>query len=180
MQEDWIIRADWQAPENSLSEEHFAAIGRVITEWAVLERIIAECIVNLLIGRNSVEQDPRTEIAEEILIAGMDTRVTMGLLRALFRKRNAPQYADELDKILDKIAIEGKRRNIHAHATWRKSRKRPNAIETSILKSVGVIDEHEHHFTVNEILRLACRIKERRRQLMEFFFVHVPYSEMGA
>jgi hypothetical protein len=179
MKEDWIIRADWQAPENALNEGHFAAIGRVIAEWAVLERTIAECVIDLLAGRDVVGDDRRTEITEEILLAGMDTRVTIGLLRAIFRKRKSPQYADELDKLLDKIAMEENRRNIHAHATWHKSRKRPNSIKTSVLKSVGVIDEHEHHFTVSEILRLACRIKERRRQLIAFFVVHVPASEAG-
>jgi len=171
------MQADWQAPEKSLNEEHFAAIGRVITEWAALERSIAESIVNLLVGREAQFDDPRTEFAEEILIAGMDVRVTIGLLRALFRKRKRPVYADELDKLLDKIALEGKRRNIFAHAAWRESRKRPNAIETSILRSMGVVDEREHHYTVSEILRLACRIKQRRRKLIDFFLIHAPYSD---
>jgi hypothetical protein len=66
-------------------------------------------------------------------------------------ERHAPAQAKRLGKLLDKILIEGKRRNVIAHAGWRKGKTRPGAIETSSVKGIGGIGETKRQYTVSEL-----------------------------
>jgi hypothetical protein len=151
MSRDWK-HDDWQAPEFQLTTDHLTAIGRVIAEWALMEREIAHSILLCLAGRDhwKAYDGPGEFPLEEVLMAGMESRTAVGYLRAL-GERHAPAQAERLGKLLDKILSEGKRRNVIAHAGWRKSRTRPGSIETFSVRGIGGIVETKRQYTVSEL-----------------------------
>jgi hypothetical protein len=104
------------------------------------------------------------------LVTGMDIRVMLGLLKAVFRARH-PAHADELDKIVSKIDKLGKQRNVIAHGRWSAGR-RQGTIETSTFKSTGKLAVEVHAFTATELNELAERIKRYTWDLADFLQAH--------
>ena len=143
-----------------------------------MERVIAHSILLCFVGRDYWKASDRTGEfpLEEVLIAGMESRNAVGYLRAV-GERHAPAHAEQLGKLLDKILSEGKRRNVIAHAGWRKSRTRPGAVETSSVKGIGGTGETKRQYAVSELDRMACRIEERRRMSIDLMLKIEPYDD---
>jgi hypothetical protein len=158
--------------DDVLTEKHLAAIGRVITEWAAVDRDILMWTIMFTVGPATYILAAET-LAEEILIAGMESRVAMNLLKVIGRKK-FPYHADTLDSLIDKLNKSGQQRNIFAHGVWREGR-RAGLIRTTWLRTKG--DELTREFSVESINRLACLIAERRKQLTEFFHARIAEGE---
>ena len=89
------------------------------------ERVIMDSLREIATGQSFDALEGDVSISPA-LVTGMDARVMLGILKAVFRARH-PQDADELNRIVDKLADPGKVRNIVAHARWTAG-KRPGTI----------------------------------------------------
>jgi hypothetical protein len=149
-----------------LTEEHFCAIGLVIAEWARAERSIFLTLSQ--IGGMQIGADTETPTGLVILLAsGMDPRTSMGILQGIVR-RSDEAGAEEFDKLKSRFEKVYKRRNIVAHGVWRTG-KRPKAIGTTSLKSVGDVRFDDSEYTPLEMIALAHRIHAFRGDLIKFF-----------
>jgi hypothetical protein len=111
--------------QEPITDEHLIGIGRIITRWSMAERVIMDSLREIATGQSFDALEGDVSISPA-LVTGMDARVMLGILKAVFRARH-PQDADELNRIVDKLADPGKVRNIVAHARWTAG-KRPGTI----------------------------------------------------
>ena len=149
----------------TLSDEHVTAIGHVITQWAGIETFLRHILCELAAGKPIPTYEGQD--SEFILTSGMDSRTSLGIVRAL-ACRQFPNDTEEIEKLTDRIAKEASRRHGVAHGLWRKG-KRPGTIETETVKSVGHIKIEHHAYTVSELMALAHRIAACGRDTLQFF-----------
>jgi hypothetical protein len=157
-----MTTSEWVDP---VTDAHLLGIGRVVRIWAVAERVLMDSLWETATGHSlsNLQADTGLSLA---LVAGMDARVMIGLLKAVFRARH-PKEADDLDKLLEKLDKLGKRRNAIAHGRW-KAGKRPGTIETVSFKSSGKLGIEVHAYTVAELNTSANRITGCTRELISF------------
>lgn len=152
-----------------LTDEMLRAIGAVISEWAKIEQSLYAALAHAFGGLPGQELAQNHALAM-LLGSGMDSRTMAGLLRGLLQAVY-PDSADEFGKLIERILEEGKRRNVLAHAVWRKG-ARPGSVQTFAIRAVGEIRYEEHDFTAAEMLRLAERIRTVRREFLRFMNRH--------
>jgi hypothetical protein len=111
-----------------------------------------------------------------MMASGMDSRTMLGLLRGLLQA-GFPASAEEFSKLAERIADEGKRRNIVAHAAWLPGNRR-GSIRTFAIRTVGELRLDEHEFTAAELERLSGRIKSAREALVRFMIRRGYYSAL--
>ncbi|GEM_PF-3778954 len=148
-----------------LSDEHLKGIGLVIGTWSYAEGIIRHSLWEVATGHSFAELD-REKGVSLALITGMDVRVALGILKAVFRAK-FPQSADQLDKLADRLNKLYDRRNTIAHGIWRKGQK-PNSIACYKFKTSGELGSKRVSYTSEELRRAACLIQERAQQLLTF------------
>ncbi len=157
-------------PERAdLNDAMLRAIGAVISEWAMVEQSLYAALAHAFGGLPGQELRD-THAFAMLLGSGMDSRTMAGLLRGLLQAVY-PTSADECGKLIERILEEGKRRNVVAHAVWRKG-SRPGSMQTFAIRAVGEIRYEEHDFTAAEMLRLAARIRTVRREFLRFMNRH--------
>jgi len=155
--------------ENFITDEHFRGIGLVIAQWGWTERVISDSLWEVATGFSFSSITPAQSLSIA-LITGMDVRVKMGLIKAVFRAR-FPKNADEFDKLIGKLNKLYDRRNTIAHGNWRTG-KRPNSIATSWFKASGELGSSERGYTARELRLLAYLILERTTRLISFLQTH--------
>jgi hypothetical protein len=92
--------------QEPITDEHLIGIGRIITRWSMAERVIMDSLREIATGQSFDALEGDVSISPA-LVTGMDARVMLGILKAVFRARH-PQDADELNRIVDKLADPGK------------------------------------------------------------------------
>lgn len=157
------------AERAELSDPILRAIGSVISEWAKVEQSLYIAVAYTFGGMPGQEVGDNHALAM-LLGSGMDNRTMAGLLRGIIQG-TFPNSADEFGRLVDRILDEGKRRNVIAHAVWRKG-SRPASVQTFAIRAVGEIRYDKHDFTAAEMERLAARIKKVRREFVSFMNRH--------
>jgi hypothetical protein len=148
-----------------VTEEHFTAIGRIIVRWAITERLLMELVWEIATGQSfdALGQDASISLA---LVTGMDARVKLGILKAVFRARH-PDDGDEFDKLANKLGKLGQVRNVIAHGHWLAG-QRPGTIEAASWRATNRLAVETHAFTARELHSAAERIKDCTWRLAEF------------
>jgi hypothetical protein len=161
------MRAPPQLPkyDDPVTDAHLLGIGRIVMRWAITERVVMDSLWEIATG-HSFEQLGAEASISLALVTGMDARVMLGLLKAVFRARH-PADADVMDKLVERLDKLGKRRNAIAHGRWIAGR-RPGTIETATFKSAGRLAVDRHAFTSAELNALAERIMRRTWELADF------------
>jgi hypothetical protein len=150
-----------------ISDAHHIAISKIIINWALLDRGVMELLWQTATGHSFENFTPQAALSLS-LVVGMDIRVKLGLLRAVFHARR-PADADKFDKIISKIDRLGKRRNLIAHGVWRLG-NRPGSIECASFSAAGGrLKSEQHSFTVIELNGLAMGILDVGRELVHAF-----------
>jgi hypothetical protein len=148
-----------------ITDDHLRGIGRIITRRAMTERVVMDSLWEIATGHSFDQLGSEVSISLA-LVTGMDIRVMLGLLKAVFRARH-PNDADALDKLVAHLDKLGKSRNAIAHGRWSAGR-RPGTIETATFKSTGRLGVDTHAFTASEMNALAERIMQRTWDLADF------------
>src|SRR5262249_22796787 len=100
------------------------------------------------------------------LVTGMEARVKLGILKAVFRARH-PHDGDEFDKLANKLGKLGHVRNVVAHGHWLAG-DRPGTIGAASWRSSNRLAVDMHAFTAKELHSVADRIKDCTWRLAEF------------
>jgi len=148
-----------------VTEEHLTAIGRIIVRWSITERLLMDLVWEIGTGQSSDALGHDTPISLA-LVTGMDARVKLGILKAVFRARH-PDDGDEFDKLADKLGRLGHVRNVVAHGHWLAG-KRPGTIEAASWRSSNRLGVEMHAYTAKELHSVADRIKDCTWSLAEF------------
>lgn len=148
-------------PDNILSQRHIEAIGRIIINWADVETFFGHILGFLITGAIA----PDNGMAM-IAIQRMNVRAVTGLIKSLYRL-SWPDDADQFDKMVDSLVRDGKRRDIIAHAYWRKG-NRPNSVSTWAAQPANVFRLQMYDYRGRELRALADRIQEKQIALIRF------------
>jgi hypothetical protein len=100
------------ANNNNISDEQYQAIGRMITQWSLVEGAITVLVSELM------HSDPG---ATMVATSGMQTRSLLHILRLLLHYR-MPQAAKNHDRLLERLERAHQFRNEIAHSSlgaWR-------------------------------------------------------------
>jgi hypothetical protein len=149
-----------------VTDEHLRGIGRIIVRWALTERLLMDLVWEVATGQ-SFEAVGEAAAISLALVTGMDTRVKLGILKAVFRARH-PVDADEFDKLAEKLDKLGKVRNVVAHGNW-VAGGRPGTIQATSWISSNKLGMKSHAFTAKELHSTADRIKDTTWEFAEFF-----------
>jgi hypothetical protein len=146
-----------------LTNAHLLAIGKVVTEWAMVEDLLGITVGALLCGNAS-------HVDRYILLSQMDYRHRRDALLAYCELLSLGTAKDELTEIMREVERLVKIRDIAAHGTWVAGRKRGSIKPLSFrarggsVKLRGHLDNEPNHtgasLTANadEIARLYVRL----------------------
>jgi hypothetical protein len=148
-----------------ITDEHLRAIGRIIVRWGLTERLLMDLVWEVATGQSFEALGEEAPISLA-LVTGMDARVKLGILKAVFRARH-PADADEFDKLAEKLDKLGKVRNVVAHGYWTVG-DRPGTIEATSWISSTKLGMRAHAFTARELHSAADRIRDTTWQFAEF------------
>jgi hypothetical protein len=112
---DWKRERRMKKLHTPLSNEHLRAIGKVVTNFAILEHEISWFIWILLGLKTGVDAQ---ELAQ-ILTSELRFRNLIDLFGALYRHRvDEPARIEELKSLLGSLNEASKKRNIIVHSIW--------------------------------------------------------------
>lgn len=114
---DDLLDAQPRKKRRLLTHAHLMAIGRVVTEWAMVEDLMGLAVGALLCGNSSA--------SDRYIVTGqMDYRHRRDALLAFCDRLMAGPARDELTAIMREVERLVKIRDIAAHGTWVAGRKR--------------------------------------------------------
>jgi hypothetical protein len=86
-----------------------------------LEGFLRHLLCELILAAGRAIPTYEDQDSEFILTSGMDSRTTLGIVRAL-ACRQFPAEVDAIEKLTDRIAKQAGRRNGVTHGVWGKAR----------------------------------------------------------
>jgi hypothetical protein len=128
--------------QGDLSDEHLAGIGLVIAQWAHVESLLAQGIVEILRAPYGLE--PKDDVYL-MAVLGMTGRTLIDSLRSTFKMRFSESH-DELDKILDRFKRILDTRNLLAHTMWKRIES-TDQIESLNIKTIPKLKVIRRKFT---------------------------------
>jgi hypothetical protein len=161
-----------------LTEAHLIGIGRIVVEWSATELTLSHLLWEIAAGKrfSGILSNVSEWQASISSMVGMDARVTMGILRAVFHARH-PDLSDNFDKIVDKLNKLLKVRHIVAHGFWIKGKRR-GSFDAMIFKSSGRMRVEHHMFTAKELNNTADRIINATHSLIIFLESHGYWKDL--
>lgn len=130
--------------QEDLTDQHLAGIGLMIAQWAHVENLLAQGIVEMLRRPHGLE--PKDD-AYLLPFIGMTGRTLIGLFRSIFKARSHSAH-EEIDKLLDRLDVFLDLRNAFAHSATKRV-DGTNKIEFLEIKTMNKLKITRRRFTAN-------------------------------
>jgi hypothetical protein len=155
-----------KAPSNHITDEHYAAFGRIINTIADIDGLLDNIIVTIVQGKQKEVVLPLLTMLSSK--SKIDYIVAMGKEGATM----SPNAINELEKLMDRVRKAHNLRNQIAHCTWMRGTK-PGTIKPlvmsarNVLKLLG-IEHNEKQWTAAELNAEVQKFRKLGYDLADF------------
>jgi hypothetical protein len=129
-----------------ITQEHYAAIGKVMVSWSMFERCLKLMAYGLTTNSPMEENDDRTAA---IAYEGMQTRALIGILESLVQMR-FPAERQMIRKFGERALKAKAQRDVLGHSIFERG-SAPDTIRPILAKTVGGLRQARGDLTVQDI-----------------------------
>lgn len=119
--------------QSVVSNNHFYAIGLMLTQWAYTSKLFTCAICDL---QHWDTKDYHRHDSHIIPLIGMGDKALIGILKATFKLRFSGECVEDCDRILDRLGSILEIRDLLAHTQWKETDK-TGIIETFNIKGMN-------------------------------------------
>jgi hypothetical protein len=153
------------APSNHITNEHYAAFGRIINLIADIDGLLDGIIMAMVQAKQEQFVLP--------LLTMLSSKSKIDYITAMAKDSTmSPAVVNELEKLMDRIGKAHRLRNQIAHCTWAPGRK-PGTIKPFLMRARGAlellgIEHNEKQWTAQELEDEANRFRKLGIELDRF------------
>jgi hypothetical protein len=151
-----------EAQSNHITEEHYAAFGRIVNTMAEIDAVLDGIIVAM--AKGTMEVLP--------LLPMVSSKSKGDYILAMGKEGLSPELIQELEKLMDQVRSAHVLRDQIAHCTWT-SGTRPGKIKPCVMSARTVLkmrgtEPNEKQWTADELNGKAKRYRQLGHDLAGF------------